>query len=231
MTTVAGNGNIIDRGTPMVTFGKRQGPAIEKDSAFLNIVGGKRIADRQIDELIGLARGLVADGRIEQSEVEYLQKWLAANMAVTEQPVIRTLYRRINEILEDGLVDLDEKNELLDTLSRFTTSDIELGEVLKATSLPLCDPAPTLSFAGWRYCFTGTFNFGKRKDCEDAVIARGASAGGLSQKTNVLVIGIYATESWKHSSFGNKILEASDWRDAGIPISIVSEEHWVKALS
>jgi NAD-dependent DNA ligase len=214
----------------MATFDRNSRPTAEKDAAFLNRVGGKRIADRQIDEMIGLARGLIADGRIDQSEVEFLQKWLAANMALTEQPLIRTLYARITEVLKDGLVDTEEKAELMDTLCRFTTRDMELGEVLKSTSLPLCDPMPTLNFEGWRYCFTGTFNYGKRKDCEDAVTSRGAIAGSLSQKTKVLVIGIYATEAWKHSTYGNKIIEACDWRDAGIPISIVSEEHWVKAL-
>jgi hypothetical protein len=42
---------------------------------------------------------------------------------------------------------------------------------------------------------------------------------------------VYATENWKHSAFGNKIIEASKWRDEGIPISIVSEANWVEALS
>lgn len=203
----------------------------EKDSAFLNRVGGQRIADRQIDEMVGLARGLIADGRIEQSEVEYLQKWLAANQAITDQPLIAKLYRRVAEILRDGIVDADEKAELLDTLDRFTTRDIELGEVMKSTTLPLCDPAPTLTFNGKRYCFTGTFSYGARKTCEDAVVSRGALAGSLTQKTSVLVIGIYATESWKHSSFGNKILQACEWREDGLPISIVSEDHWAKAFA
>lgn len=203
----------------------------EKDTAFLNRVGGKRIADRQIDELIGLARGLIADGRIEQSEVEFLQTWLAANSAITEQPLIAKLYDRVAEVLRDGVVDSDEKAELLDTLDRFTTRDVELGEVLKSTTLPLCHPAPTLAFEGRRYCFTGTFSYGTRKVCEDAVTARGAAAGSLTQKTTVLVIGIYATESWKHSAFGHKILRACEWRDAGLPISIVAEEHWAKALN
>jgi len=63
----------------------------------------------------------------------------------------------------------------------------------------------------------------------EAVAALGSCAG-LSQKTNVLVIGVYATESWKHSSFGNKILKTSEWRDAGLPIAIVSEKHWVRYL-
>jgi NAD-dependent DNA ligase len=101
-----------------------------------------------------------------------------------------------------------------------------LGEVLKSASIPLCDPPPSLSFAHQRYCFTGTFNFGPRKDCEAAVTALGAQAGGLTQKTNVLVVGIYATESWKHSSFGNKIMKACEFRDQGLPICIVSEPHW-----
>jgi NAD-dependent DNA ligase len=201
------------------------------DDAFLNRVGRDRIAHRQIDELIGIARGLIADGAINQAEVEFLQKWLAANAVISDQPIIRVLYRRVTEALADGMVDDEEKAELLDTLSRFSSGDFELGEVLKATSLPLCDPPPQLTFAGQRYCFTGTFNYGQRKHCEQAVIERGATAAGISQKTNVLVIGIYATESWKHSSFGQKIMMACEWRDHGIPIAIVSEPHWVNHLS
>jgi NAD-dependent DNA ligase len=115
-------------------------------------------------------------------------------------------------------------------LSRFTNNNFELGEVMKPTSLPLCDPAPTLTFMGKRYCFTGTFNFGQRKSCEAVVLERGALVGSITQKTNVLVIGSYATDSWKHSTFGNKILQAVEWRDSGLPISIVSEDHWRKHL-
>ncbi|MER8413933.1 hypothetical protein [Mesorhizobium sp. M1342] len=44
---------------------------------FHNRVGGDRISSRQIDELIGLARGLAADGTINKAEIEFLQKWLA----------------------------------------------------------------------------------------------------------------------------------------------------------
>jgi len=200
------------------------------DEEFHNRVGGDRITSRQIDELIGLARGLVADNQINQTEVEFLQKWLAANAAISQQPLIHRLYWRINQILSDGVVDDTEKAELLDTLNAFSNRDFELGETLKATTLPLCNPAPSLSFAGLRYCFTGTFSYGQRKHCEQAVAERGASAGGITQKTNVLVIGVYATDSWKHSSFGNKILQAAEWRTQGHPISIVSEEHWVRHL-
>lgn len=200
------------------------------DDEFYNRVGGDRITSRQVDELIGIARGLVADGQVNQAEIEFLQKWLAANAAISDQPIIRTLYRRVNEVLSDNVVDDEEKAELLDTLNRFSNRDFELGEVLKSTTLPVCDPAPVLAFEGMRYTFTGTFNYGQRKHCEAAVVERGATAGGLNQKTSVLVIGLYATESWKHSAFGNKILQATEWRALKVPISIVSEEHWVSHL-
>ena len=200
------------------------------DDEFYNRVGGDRISSRQIDELIGIGRGLVADGQINQAEVEFLQKWLAANLRISDQPLIRVLYQRIDQILTDGLLDDDEKAELLDTLNKFSNRDFELGEILKSTSLPLCQPAPNLEFDGVRYCFTGTFNYGQRKHCHQAVEERGATAGSLTQSTEVLVVGVYATESWKHSSFGNKILAAAEWREKGIPISIVSEDHWTKFL-
>jgi NAD-dependent DNA ligase len=196
------------------------------DDRFLNAVGYKRISTRQIDELIGMARMVAADGTISVQEAELLRNWLAANVAIVENPMIAGLYRRIEQMLADGNLDADEQCELLETLKAFTGGQIEQGEVLKATSLPLDQRAPALVFAGIRYCFTGTFMFGKRQECEAAVEVRGASAGSLTQRTNVLVIGAYATESWKHSSFGTKILRAVDWRDRGISIAIVSEEHW-----
>mgnify|MGYP005665887197 FL=1 len=31
----------------------------------------KRVSDRNIDELIGLARGILADGKVDQQEAEY----------------------------------------------------------------------------------------------------------------------------------------------------------------
>lgn len=200
------------------------------EEALCNRLGGDRISSRQIDELIGIARGIAADGALNQAEVEFLQKWLAANLSISDQPVIRTLYDRVGDILQDGVADAEECAELLDTLNNFASRDFELGEVLKSTSLPLCNPPPDLDFRERTYCFTGTFNYGKRRDCERAVAERGATCGGLSLRTNYLIVGVYATESWKHSSMGNKILKACAWRDEGVPIAIVSEEHWTRYL-
>lgn len=200
------------------------------DEQKLNRVNSDRLQSRQVDELIGLARGLTADGSINPAEIEFLEKWLVTNLSVSQQPLIATLYDRVRDILADGVADPEECSDLFATLSAFTASEAELGEASKSTSLPLCQPAPQVAFEGMAYCFTGTFSFGQRKQCEEAVVLRGGTGGSLTKATNYLVIGAYATESWKHSSFGNKILKAVEMRGAGLPISIISESHWTTHL-
>lgn len=194
------------------------------------MVSNDRISSRQMDELIGLARGLCADGVINAAEVEFLQKWLAASLAANDQPLFQTLWERLSQVLEDGCVDEQEHRDLFDLLQSLTGKETELGEVLKSTTLPLCKPPPRITFGGTMFCFTGTFSFGQRKDCEKAVEERGAVAGSLTKRTDFLVIGSYATEAWKHSSMGNKIIRACDLKAQGLPITIVSEEHWASFL-
>lgn len=200
------------------------------DDATLNRLNGDRLQSRQVDELIGLARALIADGAINGAEVNYLEKWLVTNLAVSHQPLIATLYQRVREIFADGIVDSEECADLFATLASFTAEGTELGEAGKSTSLPLCDPAPALRFDGTTYCFTGTFSFGQRRHCEQATEARGATCTSLTKKTDFLVIGSYATESWRHSSFGNKIIRAAEMRAAGVPIAIIAEDHWAANL-
>lgn len=188
------------------------------------------IADRQTTQLIGMAQGLIADGRLNDSEIHFLHKWLVANEAVKSNALISMLVARIEETLEDGVIDEDERTDLLSTLQALTANDFELGEVVKSTSLPLCNPAPNVAFTGRRFCMTGTFTTGKRKDVEAMVEELGGVAGTLTKKTDFLVIGEYATESWKQESFGRKIEKAVNMRDTGTPIAIISELHWRGAM-
>jgi NAD-dependent DNA ligase len=196
-----------------------------------NRMGSERIDERQISEIIGIAHGIISDGSVTQAEVEYLQKYLAAREHVTSNPVVRILKDRVDSVLADGVVDAQEAAELMVTLTAFAGGDFEHGEVTKSTSLPLCDPYPSLTFYGAPITFTGTFAYGDRRTCEDAARQRGANPGSLTQKTRYLVIGAYATESWSQSSFGRKIEQAVAWRSAGKPISIISEAHWVEQMA
>lgn len=200
------------------------------EEQLYRLYGDKRLNDRQLDELIGLAHGIIADGQVNQSEVEYLQKWLVANIELRDNPIVQNLLLRVNDILLDKTVTQEEAAELFDVLRRFSGGDFELGEVLKASSLPLDTPPPEIAFPGSRFCFTGSFAFGTRDRCEQEVKNRGAVTGSLTNGTNYLVIGIYATGSWAHSTFGRKLEKAVEMKRDGFPIAIVGETHWRKSL-
>jgi hypothetical protein len=188
-----------------------------------------RLDDRQINELMGLARGITADGVVNQVEIEYLQKWLVANIGISGNPIISNLLQRVNTMLADNVLDEGEAIELFDTLQKYSGGDFEIGELLKATTLPLDDPAPQIGYPS-DFCFTGTFAFGSRKDCEEKVELLGGRAGSLTRNTDYLVIGIYATDSWVHSSYGRKIEKTLELRASGTPIKIIGERHWISTF-
>ena len=195
------------------------------------IFNKSKIGDRQINELIGISKGLLADGKITQDETETLQKWLVANEAASSNPIINNLLIRINSILEDGIVDENEAKELFETLSNLTGGEYELGELLKSTTLPLTKPFPDIEFTSNSFCFTGTFAFGRRNECEQAILDRDGMISPINRNLDYLVIGIYATDSWAHSSWGRKIEKALELNNKESKIKIISEIQWVEKLN
>lgn len=195
-----------------------------------------RIDRRSADALIGLAAGITADGHINQLEAEFLRDWIATNLVHLEDPVVNLLYRRLSDMLADGVLDADESAELLSTLRSF--SGLSAAKPFSSdnlftppTDLPLCKPAPELEWNGKLYVFTGVMAYGPRKDCEAVVIHHGGQIGsGVSKKIHYLVVGTIGNDQWLHSSYGTKIQKAVELRDSGASISIVSEQHWQKSV-
>ncbi len=120
----------------------------------------KNIQDRQTDTLIGLSKGLLADGSVNQKEAEYLHNWLLQNRHTSDNPMIQNLFEKIDLMLEDGVLDDGESHELLALLGSLTGESVATGEVPKTTSLPIDLPPPSINFNDSTFMFTGTFVFG-----------------------------------------------------------------------
>lgn len=195
---------------------------------IFNKYNRKGIQDRQVDTLIGLSKGITADGNVVQAEAEFLQSWLIQN-SQSENPIILNLLDKVSRMLKDGVLDEDESAELLNTLHKISGETSELGEVSKTSSLPVCSPPPQIEFTNKTFVFTGTCAFGSRKDCHTAIESLGGiTVKGITKKLDYLVLGTYVTDSWVHESFGRKIEKAMEYRAAGVPLAIVTEAHWLK---
>ncbi|WP_084517619.1 BRCT domain-containing protein [Desulfatiglans anilini] len=188
----------------------------------------KSIDDRQIDTLIGISKGLVADGRVDQSEAEFLLIWLIQARQNTDNPVIMNLLNKVCYMLEDGVLDPDESAELLSILHKINGEPSEIGELAKTTSLPVDYPLPSVTFEGMEFLFTGTCIYGTRKQCQAAIESLGGvNAKGVTKKLNYLILGTYVTDSWAHETYGRKIEKALQYREEGVPLVIITEEHWI----
>lgn len=191
-----------------------------------------RLLKRSCESLIGLCRGMLADGYLADEEILFLKNWLDENdlLAVTWPGEI--IYKRISQVLADGTIDDDERKYLIKTLDSLiggTMQETGATEGL-STNLPVEDVA-AIDFDGRLFCFTGTFLFGTRTACHKATeFAGGIVANGITKKLDYLVIGTNTTGSWANTSFGRKIEKAVDYRSSGLPLAIVSEACWVNHL-
>lgn len=207
------------------------------DDLYWRFHRSARISDRSVDELIGLCRGLLADGSIIQSEAEFLLNWMKVNQVNCMQWPMNMLFGRVSAMLEDGMLDSSERTELFDLLTKFTGGLLpeeaaDSGLVVSgSTALPLDDPQPSVTFDGRTFCFTGEMCFGPRRNCEQLVL----ELGGLVRSTinkglDYLVIGTIGSMSWAHSTHGRKIESAVSLRHQGFPLALIDEQHWLKEV-
>ena len=194
-------------------------------------VPANKLDDYQISALLGLCRGLIADGKIDQREADTLHLWLTAHEMIVENPVMLEFRKKLEPFLAKKYDDRGNSELLIKLLSGLVGGQMEVGECLSATTLWLDDPPPEVVFEGRRFCLTGKFSHGKRSECEGEIKTRGGICqASPSGKTHYLVIGSYATGAWIQSAYGRKIEKAVALRADGWPLQVVSEEHWLASM-
>lgn len=203
------------------------------DESLIRAYRRGAVADRQVDELIGIVKGVVADSIVTPAEVEFLLHWMEANREAAGVWPAKALYPRLAEAAAKGPTRLQEERELLHLLLRTVGGNTgpQQGFASKSTSLPLTEPVAPLVFEERSFCFTGIFHSGTRDWCHAQVAGRrGQAAAGITKKLDYLVIGDVGNETWLHSTHGRKIEKAVNYNAAGCRIAIVSEEHWYAHL-
>lgn len=189
--------------------------------------------DRSTDELIGICRGVLADGSVNLQEARFLMDWLERHREFLGVYPFNALHQRIQGAMFDGVLDNEEERDLLDVLVRMVGGESHAAgsSASLSTALPFDVPPPEIIFPGQAFAVTGVFAFGQRKDVVEAIEHRGGMVKpSVSGKVRFLVIGEIGSRDWAHSCFGRKIEEAIALRGDGENLSIVSEALWQKSL-
>ena len=191
-----------------------------------------RMADRTVDELIGICKGLICDGVINEEEAKFLVQWVDKRRSEASVWPINVLLERITGFMEDQKIDDQERRYLFELLSEISggSSPQDIVQNL-TTTLPLTKPAPDVTFEKRAFSFTGKFFLGTRNVCQHAILERGGVIhDNPNGATNYLVIGTLGSSDWIHTVHGRKIEHAVELSAKGIPIALICEEHWSRYL-
>ncbi len=189
-------------------------------------------AEESINQLLGLLMGMAADNRLTDLEFQALRQWLADNPQVADTWPANQLIKRIEAIMADGVLDEEERSDLLETLKQFSGQRFdETGSADGAVAEVFSDAVDGIELAGKVVCFTGKFVSGTRSACESLAKSRGGIVSKtVTKKLDLLVLGTIASRDWRFTSHGRKIEQALNYRSEGSEILILSERGWLKAI-
>jgi hypothetical protein len=190
-----------------------------------------RLLRRGSESLLGIASGLIADGELNDKEIQFLSVWLTENREIASTWPGEVVYKRVSEVLSDGLITVEERDYLQKCLTELVGGSFaEDGAVPgESTDLPV-DRSVLVKIPVCSFCFTGQFLFGTRSACEQAITLRGGRISSVNKKLDYLVIGELSSRDWKYSSFGNKIESAMKLKQDGASLAIVTEAQWIRAI-
>lgn len=192
-----------------------------------------RRTERDLSELLGLAKGVLADGVVSAQEAELIRVWVENHGDAAARWPINALHDRLARIFQDGRVDEEERTELAELLTALVGGEAGIiGGADAATDLPIDTPPPVIAWPDSVFVFTGKFAFGPRTECErSAARLGGRCESHVTRRTNYLVIGTFGSRDWAQTSFGRKIEAAVRLRMEGHPLAIVSEDYWAGSLT
>jgi len=187
---------------------------------------------RDLAEMLGLAKGILIDGEVTEDEAMALMTWADDHPDIIMAWPGNVVYRRLRTIFSDGHASEEERQDLKELLAELVGGEAGVvGGETASTGLPFDRPFAPIESTDRTFVFTGRFAYGTRATCEEAVKRIGGwPEANVTQHTDYLVIGTFASRDWLQTSYGRKILKAVEYRDKhSVPV-IISEEHWVAHL-
>lgn len=109
---------------------------VDEDGQPLNrFFNAARVEGRIMNELLGVIRGVLADGTTNTLEAEYLDRWLKTNYEISCQWPANVIAQHLRQIFADGRVDEDERDSLQSLLGEIVGTQADYYAA-STTSLP-----------------------------------------------------------------------------------------------
>jgi len=182
---------------------------------------------------IGFLNGICADEVLMDNEIAKLGEILEEEPDFCLKFPGNMIKNRLEQILEDGVIDDEERLDLLELIKSVTGHRfIETGLAHGMAADFVTTKATMVNISSAKICFTGKFVSGTRKALQESASGLGAiNQDKITQKLDLLVIGSLASRDWKFTSHGRKVEDVLSNRKKGIMTEIINEETWLEISS
>ena len=182
---------------------------------------------KSFDEFVGLAKGILADDVLADSEIKCLKRWIIANPAVSDCYPIDELSEAISRVYSDNITEKD-RSTIFNILNKVVGGE-ETEDKNHSSILPLDDPQPKVVIKDHVFCLTGIFTFGPKSIIKQRIEELGGLVTyNVTEELDYLVIGDLSSRDWIHTSYGSRIESAIEYREKNNKPRILSEETIVK---
>lgn len=96
---------------------------LNKDNVDYYKYTGPQRFDKAIHTLEGIVRGITIDNKVNDSELSILTGWIGDHHEFANRHPFNEVIPRLNEILADGIIDDEEKADILWLCNKFTTDE------------------------------------------------------------------------------------------------------------
>lgn len=186
----------------------------------------ERIEDKNVDECIGICKGVLSDNEFNKDEKKFLLDWIKSHNLANH-----TMVKDVYLALDDKDKSLDDLKNILMAFTGGVTPSNEIKSM--STSLPIEKNLSFIQFKDEIFCLTGIFGsaIGNRKAIENIIVEKGGSCKDtVTHDLDYLVIGEFGNDDWIHSNSGRKIEKAMKYKANSSKLKIISEEQLLKYL-
>ncbi len=185
--------------------------------------------DCLVNKFLGFLQGISCDNELTDSEISALSSLIESEQSTHDHWAIKRIKLLVDEILEDGVVDEQERAQLLGEVKAVCGQEfLDTGIASGLSTGVLVGEINYESLINVKVCFTGTLTTGTRAEMTKKAKASGIDVTKtVTQNLDILVIGGVASRDWKFSSFGRKVEKVHQNRDEkGSTTAIIDEPTW-----
>ena len=186
-----------------------------------------------IEQLLGIVEAMVADGDLDDLEIEFLSAWLAENSSLERVWPGSAIRSAIEAVMADGYVSEEERAYLLTTLRQLARGDFVTAGPKGSAELPLpFDDEIEITLRDSLVCLAGEFLHGTKAACERLLErAGGWPVRAVTRDVRYLVIGSKVPSSWDQTPEAQMIKDALALQQAGHAIAVISERRWLESCA